>query len=355
MPSRSRNVTSTDDNTSWFPDVFGFLSCIGDTAVCCAVRDKTTDEGRGMSRDDRPSNMGTYLDHRRPSAPKPIRANGRPRGANRTDDFGATSPNQSSTDALRRQATGGDAGFATSSAAIPRGRQLDEPPLRGSLTSRDVPRQQRRSAWSPQGDDPSLLHGTPPQHQSGSFSPSAGAPLTAAAVARHQREVNDDTHSQVGDLPSYGTLPMASAASLPNAAMRSRMPAQQARTTAPRPTAPIFRKPTLYPRKPEKEKIQLATTGPVMPGRWVWPNWCLNSKDPCIEVYVVDHECRNQRWVEAVPKNRVVDKDGCDAFLGAEYEWEGEFYCQDFGPSHVRGRSSRLTVMQIYENEAGSE
>eukprot|EP00811_Abedinium_folium_P034458 NODE_7336_length_1588_cov_19.342231.p1 GENE.NODE_7336_length_1588_cov_19.342231~~NODE_7336_length_1588_cov_19.342231.p1 ORF type:complete len:306 (+),score=40.42 NODE_7336_length_1588_cov_19.342231:144-1061(+) len=83
---------------------------------------------------------------------------------------------------------------------------------------------------------------------------------------------------------------------------------------------------------------------------WQWPNWCLNVADPCIEVFVEDEEWGESMWVKARPKNRVVDKNGDDAFLCVEYEWEGAYYSQDFGPQHVRGCAGRMSVLQLHEH-----
>jgi len=82
----------------------------------------------------------------------------------------------------------------------------------------------------------------------------------------------------------------------------------------------------------------------TMPIGWEWPAWCLNFKAPCIEVYVDDEENNEGRWVEAEPQSRVVDKAGRDAYLCVEYEWDGEFYVQDFGPHQVRRRGQTSTV-----------
>jgi len=88
------------------------------------------------------------------------------------------------------------------------------------------------------------------------------------------------------------------------------------------------------------------------PKRWEWPPWCLNFKSPCIEVYVVDDETGVGRWVEAEPQSRVVDKAGRDAYLCVEYEWDGDYYVQDFGPQHVRRRGQTTTVFQMFEKAA---
>jgi hypothetical protein len=91
-----------------------------------------------------------------------------------------------------------------------------------------------------------------------------------------------------------------------------------------------------------------------MPRKWQWPAWTLNTKQASIEVYVVDEESGESRWCEAEPQFRVVDKEGHDAYLCAEYEWDGEFYVQDFGPHHVRKRGQDATVYQLfsYDSEA---
>jgi len=85
-----------------------------------------------------------------------------------------------------------------------------------------------------------------------------------------------------------------------------------------------------------------------MPKRWEWPPWCLNFKEPCIEVLVEDEDGGESRWVEAEPQSRVVDKVGRDAYLCAEYEWDGELYVQDFGPQHVRRRGQKTTVFELF-------
>lgn len=84
-----------------------------------------------------------------------------------------------------------------------------------------------------------------------------------------------------------------------------------------------------------------------LPDDWEWPAWCLNHKDPCIEVFVEDSESEEKRWVFSEPTSRVVDDGGKDAFLCAEYEWDGNFYSRDFAPQHVRRRGDTLTVMEI--------
>lgn len=86
--------------------------------------------------------------------------------------------------------------------------------------------------------------------------------------------------------------------------------------------------------------------------RWEWPTWCLNFRQPCIEVYVVDEDTGTGRWVNAEPQSRVVDKSGRDAYLCAEYQWDGEYYVQDFGPQHVRRRCQKETVFQQFEQTA---
>lgn len=95
-----------------------------------------------------------------------------------------------------------------------------------------------------------------------------------------------------------------------------------------------------------------ASAGPSK--RWEWPPWCLNFKNPEIEVYVVDEDDGGKgRWVEAEPQSRVVDKAGRDAYLCVEYEWDNEFYVQDFGPQHVRKRGNKQTVFDMFDKGGG--
>mmetsp|Transcript_62516 Transcript_62516/g.182776 ORF Transcript_62516/g.182776 Transcript_62516/m.182776 type:complete len:375 (-) Transcript_62516:196-1320(-) len=104
---------------------------------------------------------------------------------------------------------------------------------------------------------------------------------------------------------------------------------------------------------PSQEIVSKGASAEQMPKRWEWPSWCLNFKSPCIEVYVVDDETGVGKWVEAEPQSRVVDKAGRDAYLCVEYEWDGEYYVQDFGPQHVRRRGHQMTVFQMFEKAAG--
>merc|ERR1719240_2547823 len=83
---------------------------------------------------------------------------------------------------------------------------------------------------------------------------------------------------------------------------------------------------------------QERTKPPVVRNDWEWPEWCLDPKQPCIEVFVEDEDTGEKRWVTGEPQNRVIDTMDKDLFLCAEYEWNGEFYNQDFEPQHVRRR-----------------
>lgn len=100
-------------------------------------------------------------------------------------------------------------------------------------------------------------------------------------------------------------------------------------------------------REAERERVAPGT----MPKRWAWPAWSLNSKNPVIEVFVTDDDSGEKRWCEAEPQFRVVDKEGNDAYLCAEYEWDGEYYVQDFGPQHVRRRGQDMTVQMLFAND----
>jgi len=106
------------------------------------------------------------------------------------------------------------------------------------------------------------------------------------------------------------------------------------------------------PRRSEPELTTASMKGDPpppegkLPSRWEWPAWCLNFKSPSIEVWVLDDEVNVGRWVPAQPQSRVVDKAGKDAYLCAEYNWDGEFYVQDFGPQHVRKQGDKKSVLQ---------
>jgi len=64
---------------------------------------------------------------------------------------------------------------------------------------------------------------------------------------------------------------------------------------------------------------------------------------------VYDEESGQSKWVLATPEDRVVDKDGHDAFISAEYEWNSADFVQDFGPDHVRRLGEVLTIADLLE------
>jgi len=85
-----------------------------------------------------------------------------------------------------------------------------------------------------------------------------------------------------------------------------------------------------------------------LPRKWIWPQFTLNTKEALIEVFVTDEDSGDSRWCQAQPQFRVVDKEGHDAYLCAEYNWDGEYYVQDFGPHHVRKRGQDMTVFELF-------
>lgn len=98
-----------------------------------------------------------------------------------------------------------------------------------------------------------------------------------------------------------------------------------------------------------RSKVEPAPLGRqrALPRNWQWPAWCLNFKTPIIEVYVVDDETGEGRWVNAEPLSRVVDNTDSDAYLCAEYDWDGEGFEQDFPPEHVRKRGQTKSVFEV--------
>lgn len=122
------------------------------------------------------------------------------------------------------------------------------------------------------------------------------------------------------------------------------------RQPSPQPPAAVAPRSSPPPAAPAPAPASYGPVGGGVPPRWEWPNWCLDAKNPVIQVYVVDDETGRGKWCEAEPMSRVVDKSGRDAYLSAEYEWEhGEVYVQDFGPQHVRRRGETQTVIQLFE------
>lgn len=89
---------------------------------------------------------------------------------------------------------------------------------------------------------------------------------------------------------------------------------------------------------------------------WEWPAWSLDTKAAAIDVYVVDDDSDDKpRWCPATPQFRVVDKQGHDAYLCAEYDWDGELYIQDFAPQHVRKRGQRPTIADLLHIDASGK
>jgi len=123
-------------------------------------------------------------------------------------------------------------------------------------------------------------------------------------------------------------------------------PADDGKTTP----APEPQKATPPGKTTPAPEPQKATPPGKSSEHWKWPAWCLNSKSPALEVFVEDEDTGEGRWVEATPINRVVDKDGNDAFISAEYDWDGEEYVQDFAPEHVRKRGSKISVQEMIKS-----
>lgn len=82
---------------------------------------------------------------------------------------------------------------------------------------------------------------------------------------------------------------------------------------------------------------------------WEWPKWCLAYFEPCVEVYVIDDETDKRKWVGGMPRERVMDEKGQDAYLSVEYMWEGELFIQEFPPEHVRQPGRTATVRDFLE------
>lgn len=116
---------------------------------------------------------------------------------------------------------------------------------------------------------------------------------------------------------------------------------------------PVNSAPAPPPKREADNSAQEAAPAGHLSKRWEWPPWCLNFKQPSIEVYVLDDEAppgaEQGRWVHGEPQSRVVDKSGVDAYLCVEYEWDDEYYVQDFGPQHVRRRGQHMTVYAIFD------
>lgn len=91
------------------------------------------------------------------------------------------------------------------------------------------------------------------------------------------------------------------------------------------------RSPLQSTNPPTQSSLAVPVKATPVHGRWSWPSWALDNKQPCIEVYVEDEEAHEGRWIsECTPLHRVVHPDGYDQFLACEYIWDGEPYEQDF-------------------------
>jgi len=105
----------------------------------------------------------------------------------------------------------------------------------------------------------------------------------------------------------------------------------------------------------EVKKPPCAAPSTSQAKHWEWPAWALDTKAAAIDVYVVDDDSDDKRWCPATPQFRVVDKQGYDAYLCAEYDWDGELYIQDFAPQHVRKRGQRPTIADLLHIDASGK
>lgn len=69
---------------------------------------------------------------------------------------------------------------------------------------------------------------------------------------------------------------------------------------------------------------------------------------PCIEVYITDESSGESHWVSAEPISQVICSEGYD-YLSAEYDFDGEYYTEDFGPERVRRRGQLESVLELWE------
>mmetsp|Transcript_63079 Transcript_63079/g.137059 ORF Transcript_63079/g.137059 Transcript_63079/m.137059 type:complete len:339 (-) Transcript_63079:42-1058(-) len=175
-------------------------------------------------------------------------------------------------------------------------------------------------------------------------SPSSGAPALPASAQRLGRRdpESDDSDSSRTRIP--GQPPRRQA---PPSEERIDFASSQQAPVEPRRPEPPSRRENSPPARPAPA-AEVPAPPRSLPKRWEWPAWCLNFKQPSIEVYVEDEDTNEARWCQAEPQSRLVDKQGNDAYLCAEYDWDGELYVQDFGPEHVRRRGQKATVAALF-------
>eukprot|EP00930_Biecheleria_cincta_P080805 TRINITY_DN6926_c0_g1_i1.p1 TRINITY_DN6926_c0_g1~~TRINITY_DN6926_c0_g1_i1.p1 ORF type:complete len:396 (+),score=80.22 TRINITY_DN6926_c0_g1_i1:25-1188(+) len=150
-------------------------------------------------------------------------------------------------------------------------------------------------------------------------SSASASQLPEALLSLHQQPSLEETLRKHVPGP-----PRAPAAASPS----STAPARTNVTSAVHPSAPSSGKP---------------------PPDWSWPSFCFQPAR--IEVWVLDDETNVAKWLTAQVKSRVVDSEGKDAYLAAEYNWDDEYYVQDFGPQHVRERGRQETVLQLLQRK----
>ncbi|CAE7811712.1 mas [Symbiodinium sp. CCMP2592] len=195
-----------------------------------------------------------------------------------------------------------------------------------------------------EGEEPPLLsssgRGSRSQglHERGSgLDPSSLRPAPAGSLPP-----NVDTSSSMHDKPNTSSMAASSERLREDPFLTGRK--LEAFPEAGPPMSAV--EPQRYDDPPASSKGDPRPPEGSLPNKWEWPPWCLNFKSPNIEVWVFDDDCSVGRWVAAQPQSRVVDKTGRDAYLCAEYLWDGEYYVQDFGPQHVRKKGESRTVWQ---------
>jgi len=181
-------------------------------------------------------------------------------------------------------------------------------------------------------------------------SASAPPPRNGAAGGRRDRSPSSSSEDDAPGMPPLPLPPAGRPAPSPQQQQPRQEPPPSSPRRAPSPQPAPLPTPSEKPASLSPPAGALGAGGPA--NRWEWPPWCLNFKKPCIEVWVFDDDTNQGKWVSAEPQTRVVDKNGRDAYLCAEYCWDGEYFVQDFGPQHVRRRGHKETVFDMLNRPA---
>eukprot|EP00933_Yihiella_yeosuensis_P030267 TRINITY_DN23931_c0_g1_i1.p1 TRINITY_DN23931_c0_g1~~TRINITY_DN23931_c0_g1_i1.p1 ORF type:complete len:483 (+),score=123.52 TRINITY_DN23931_c0_g1_i1:119-1567(+) len=302
---------------------------------CCSMRDRNVDveAAKVAAAVGRPPEISTKA--------KPEPAFPEPGGSRQTEqkERRSEAPPQPQTPTIAKPQARGQSAEEASAWDKLMGRDEDPPPFREAASSAAAASTASRGRTPPSAESDPFLQGNDLDKTRQMVRPKTNPDPPAKSKA----EANDPFARDNGP-PQASTPRGVSPAPAPRSVQFGSAPEPAPKSQAPAASSSTASNVASKADGPPAE-------GPL-PKQWSWPPWCLNFKNSSVEVWVEDEGVG--RWVPAQPQSRVVDKAGRDAYLCAEYNWDGEFYVQDFGPAHVRAKGTKTTVYQGFKSASSA-